>query len=62
LAFEQMAIMIQDSPGGANLTFEVIKRLLTLMIDVVIQFQNVGGERFISEIYFDPEKKLRATL
>jgi type IV secretion system protein VirB11 len=62
LAFEQMAIMIQDSPGGANLTFDVIKRLLTLTIDVVIQFQNVAGERFISEIYYEPQKKLTATL
>lgn len=62
LAFEQMAIMIQDSPGGANLTFDVIKRLLTLTIDVVIQFQNVGGERFISEIYYEPDRKLKAML
>jgi len=60
MAFEQMSIMIQDSPGGANLTFDVIKRLLELTIDVVIQFQVQDGERFISEIYFDPEKKLRA--
>lgn len=58
LAFEQMAIMIQDSQGGANLTFDVIKRLLMLTIDVVIQFQNRDGERFISEIYFDPQKKM----
>ena len=62
LAFEQLAIMIQDSPGGGNLTFDVIKRLLTLTIDIVVQFQNQMGERFISEIYFDPEKKLQATL
>lgn len=62
LAFEQMAIMVQDSPGGANMTFDVIKRLLTLTIDVVIQFQNVAGERFISEIYYAPEKKLEAML
>lgn len=60
LAFEQLAIMIQDSPGGANLTFDVIKRLLVLTIDVVVQFQNHMGERFISEIYFDPLKKLDA--
>jgi type IV secretion system protein VirB11 len=60
MAFEQMAIMIQDSPGGANLTFDVIKRLLELTIDVVIQFQVQDGERYISEIYFEPEKKLRA--
>ena len=62
LAFEQMAIMIQDSKGGANLTFDVIKRLLVLTIDVVIQFQNVSGKRFISEIYYEPEKKLKATI
>lgn len=62
LAFEQMAIMIQDSPGGANLTFDVIKRLLVLTIDIVIQFQNHGGSRFISEIYYEPEKRLKASL
>ncbi|MDP9902390.1 P-type DNA transfer ATPase VirB11 [Variovorax ginsengisoli] len=60
LAFEQMAIMIQDSPGGSNLTFDVIRRLLTLTIDIIIQFQNVAGRRFISEIYYAPEKKLEA--
>ena len=59
LAFEQLAIMIQDSPGGANLTFDVIKRLLILTIDVVVQFQNHMGERYISEIYFDPVKRLQ---
>lgn len=57
LAFEQMALMIQDSPGGANLDFELIKRLLTLTIDIVVQFQNHGGKRRISEIYFDPKGK-----
>jgi type IV secretion system protein VirB11 len=60
LAFEQLAIMIQDSPGGANLTFDVIKRLLVLTIDIVVQFENRVGERFISEIYYDPRKKLEA--
>jgi len=61
LAFEQLAIMIQDSPGGANLTFDVIKRLLTLTIDIVVQFsKSENGARAISEIYFHPEKKLAA--
>ena len=60
MAFEQMAIMIQDSPGGANLSFDVIKRLLELTIDVVIQFQCSGGRRSISEIHFEPERQLRA--
>ena len=57
-AMEQMAIMIQDSRGGANLTFDVIKRLLTLTIDMIIQFQCDDGARYISEIYYDPDKKL----
>jgi type IV secretion system protein VirB11 len=61
MAFEQLAIMIQDSPGGSNLSFDVIKRLLTLTIDIVVQFQNVAGDRFISEVYFEPEKKLAAS-
>ena len=60
-AFEQMAIMIQDSKGGANLTFDVIKRLLTLTIDMVIQFQCDDGIRYISEIYYDPDKKLKVS-
>lgn len=59
LAFEQLALMIQDSPGGANLDFLTIKRLLTLTIDIVVQFQNHSGKRFISEIYFDPKGKKR---
>lgn len=59
LAFEQLALMIQDSPGGSNLDFLMIKRLLTLTIDIVVQFQNHGGKRFVSEIYFDPKAKRR---
>lgn len=59
LAFEQLALMIQDSPGGANLDFQMVKRLLTLTIDIVVQFQNHGGRRFISEIYFNPKAKRR---
>lgn len=61
-AMEQMAIMIQDSKGGANLTFDVIKRLLTLTIDMIIQFQCDDGARYISEIYYDPDKKLALSL
>lgn len=57
MAFEQLSIMIQDSPGGANLTFDTIRRLLELTIDVVIQFECRNGKRGISEIYFDPERK-----
>jgi type IV secretion system protein VirB11 len=54
LAFEQMAIMIKDSPGGAFLDFQTIQRLLRLTVDVVVQFQNREGRRSISEIWFEP--------
>lgn len=53
LAFEQLAIMIQDSPSGASLSFEVIQRLLRLTIDIIVQFDCHAGNRFISEIYFN---------
>jgi type IV secretion system protein VirB11 len=54
LAFEQMAIMIKDSPGGAFLDFQTIQRLLRLTVDVVVQFQNREGRRSISGIWFEP--------
>jgi type IV secretion system protein VirB11 len=54
VAFEQMAIMIKDSRGGASLDFETIHRLLRLTIDVVVQLQNDGTQRWVSEIYFRP--------
>jgi type IV secretion system protein VirB11 len=58
LAFEQLALMIQDSPGGANLDFANIMRLLKLTIDIVVQFGiKPDGGRGITEIYFDPKGK-----
>ena len=36
-----------------------IKSLLYLLIDVVIQFGVERHERFIKEIWFDPERKRR---
>jgi type IV secretion system protein VirB11 len=61
LAFERMAMMVQGSDAGQSMSFEVVKRLLLLTVDVIVQFQNEHGDRFISEIYFDPEAALRAT-
>jgi type IV secretion system protein VirB11 len=54
LAFEHMAIMIKDSPGGAFLDFQTIQRLLHLTVDIVVQLQNQGGRRHVSEIRFEP--------
>lgn len=61
LAFERMAMMVQGGEAGQSMSFDVVKRLLTLTVDIVVQFQNDYGHRYISEIHFQPEDALRAT-
>ena len=59
LAFEQLVLLVKQNPGGRDLARSDIKSLLYLLIDVVIQFGVDGHERFIKEIWFDPERKRR---
>jgi type IV secretion system protein VirB11 len=59
LAFEQLVLLIKQSDGGRELARRDIKSLLYLLIDVVIQFGVERQERFIREIYFDPERRRR---
>jgi type IV secretion system protein VirB11 len=59
LAFEQLVLLVKQSAGGRELARRDIKSLLYLLIDVVIQFEVVRQERFIREIYFDPERRRR---
>jgi type IV secretion system protein VirB11 len=59
LAFEQLVLLIKQNPGGRELARHDIKSLLYLLIDVVIQFGVERHERFIKEIWFDPERKRR---
>ena len=59
LAFEQLVLLIKQNPGGRELARQDIKSLLYLLIDVVIQFGVERHERFIKEIWFDPERKRR---
>ncbi len=59
LAFEQMALMIRESAGGAGLELPEIKRLLTLVVDVVVQFGHDDQGRYIQEVYYDPARKQR---
>ena len=60
LAFEQLVLLVKQSAGGRELARRDIKRLLYLLIDVVIQFGVERQERFIKEIYFDPERRRRS--
>jgi len=59
LAFEQLVLLVKQNPSGRELARSDIKSLLYLLIDVVIQFGVERHERFIKEIWFDPERKRR---
>jgi type IV secretion system protein VirB11 len=59
LAFEQLVLLVKQNPGGRELARHDIKSLLYLLIDVVIQFGVERHERFIKEIWFDPERRRR---
>jgi type IV secretion system protein VirB11 len=59
LAFEQLVLLVKQNPGGRDLARHDIKSLLYLLIDVVVQFGVERHERFIKEIWFDPERKRR---
>ena len=57
LAFEQLVLLVKQSPGGRELARRDIKSLLYMLVDVVIQFGVERHERFIKEIWYDPNRK-----
>jgi type IV secretion system protein VirB11 len=59
LAFEQLVLLVKQNQGGRELARNDIKSLLYLLIDVVIQFGVETHQRFIKEIWYDPERKRR---
>ena len=59
LAFEQLVLLVKQNPSGRELARSDIKSLLYLLIDVVIQFGVERHERFIKEIWYDPERQAR---
>ena len=59
LAFEQLVLLVKQNSGGRELAREDIKSLLYLLIDIVIQFGVEAHERFIKEIWYEPERKRR---
>lgn len=60
LAFEQLVLLVKQSRGGQELPRADIKNLLYLLVDVVVQFGVAHHERFIKEIWYDPERKRRS--
>jgi type IV secretion system protein VirB11 len=59
LAFEQLVLLVKQSRGGSELSRRDIKNLLYLLVDVVIQFGVERHERFIKEIWYEPERRRR---
>jgi type IV secretion system protein VirB11 len=57
LAFEQLMLLVKQNQGGRDLARSDIKSLLYLLVDVVIQFGVECHERFIKEIWYQPERK-----
>jgi len=57
LAFEQLVLLVKQSAAGRELARSDIKNLLYLLIDVVIQCGIERHERFIREIWYDPERR-----
>ena len=57
LAFEQLTLLVKESPGGSDLAREDIRGLLTMLVDVIVQMKRVGGRFRMTEVYFDPIRK-----
>jgi type IV secretion system protein VirB11 len=62
LAFEQLVLLVKQSQGGRELARQDIKSLLYLLVDVVIQFGIERQERFIKEIWYEPDRKRHGLL
>lgn len=60
LTFERLALMCLQNRQGRTLPYEVIQKLLYMVVDIVVHVHNdvTGGSgRHITEIWYDPSKK-----
>jgi type IV secretion system protein VirB11 len=57
LAFEQLSLLVKQSPSGADLPRPEIKSLLYLLVDIVVQCGVVGRQRCIQEVWYEPHRK-----
>ena len=58
LAFEQIALMVRESPAGGGMTMPEIKQLAHDVIDIVVHFDNGTDGRHITGIHYDPRARL----
>lgn len=62
MALEQLVLFIKESDGGGGLNRDDIKHLLHMCVDVIVQLKNISGKRLITDIYYDPESRRRASV
>ncbi|OEI83080.1 P-type DNA transfer ATPase VirB11 [Brucella sp. 6810] len=65
LTFERLALMVLQNRQGRQLPYEIIRRLLYLVVDVVVHVHNDvhdGTGRHISEVWYDPNTKRALSL
>jgi type IV secretion system protein VirB11 len=60
LAFEQLVLLVKQNTGGRDLARSDIKALLYLLVDVVIQFGIDRQQRYVKEVWYEPERKRSA--
>ncbi len=58
LAFEQIALMVRESPAGGGMTMPEIKQLAHEVIDIVVHFDNGSDGRHITGVHYDPLARL----
>ena len=58
LAFDQMALMVRESPAGGGMTMPEIKQFARDVVDIVVHFDNDEGGRHITGIHYDPHARL----
>jgi type IV secretion system protein VirB11 len=59
LAFEQLILLVKQSAAGQQLARREIRSLLHVLIDVVIQFSSWRHQRYIEEVWYEPDLKRR---
>src|SRR3546814_6155661 len=55
--WDQLALMVKASAEGAGLAFPVIKRLLMMTIDILVQIKANAGPRYITGSDLDPTRR-----
>jgi type IV secretion system protein VirB11 len=58
LAFEQLALLVKESEAGRDLARSEIRDMLHQMVDVVVQIRKTAAGRRVTEVFFDPARKL----